>query len=361
MAPLAPHARTAGRHALLTVRRTLRLVVAFALTALMAAVVGVGQAQAAGVTATVVDLGPGLDLGGRINGFPRAVEAYTIVTDAGEAYCVDIATSVAVGDELRGVPGSTARPDISEQDLARIRAVAARYPPQGGAPLPAEGQERRAAVQAAIWNLSDGFELSIDGTDFATPLAVELAYQEVLAFAAGASLDDPVASVTLEGVPDTVVAGEPTGPVTVRTTAPSAVVTVTGGLPVDADGTPMDGPVADGTRFWVLADDAAPGTGTAASVGTLQLTVAAEVTAPAGMLLAADFVQSLVIADGAPVSLSETYSVSVTAPAPPQEQDPGIGDPDARIQRARALNDPGPCGDPSRGCRHRPAPHTEPR
>ncbi|MEV5570405.1 thioester domain-containing protein [Spirillospora sp. NPDC052269] len=192
-------------------------------------------------------------------------------------------------------------------------------------------EEKATAVQAAIWFFSDRYVLADTDPMFSvTSAIVARVLQE------GPLPEPPPPSLTISG-PDSVHAGVVSGPFRVETTAPRAVVTITGGeMFADAAGTrpiPSGTELAAGEAFYVRSPE--PG----------QLRLSASATAAHQVGNAAVYVrdaagqpdfpeqgQKIILAQDDPVDLTADKDVEVTE-APPVPPVPPVHRPSISVEK----------------------------
>ncbi|MGE0880390.1 MAG: Cys-Gln thioester bond-forming surface protein [Acidimicrobiia bacterium] len=238
------------------------------------------------------------------------------------AYCIDLTRPIKGGVNLTEKDWSAAvEGSLTTSDLDKIgRILANNYPnptPAGFA-LSGSASEQAAAVQAAIWHFSDNFTL----TPSAGQATLKANYDKILSFVDGAAPDyaafggNPV-SPTLDVTPNNIVATENqvAGPFTVNTSGPTAALSVSDGVLVNADGSAWSGninAVAKGTKFWVKKTGAGTVTVRAtlnATIGTGRVFIAYN---DQGQITA----QKVILASPTPVALND----SVTATLQPGSQ-----------------------------------------
>lgn len=258
--------------------RARRTAVVLAALALVVGAVSLGAGPvAAASTGDLVGTGRGTDITGTIDGGSSqafwAGELRVRIDDGVEvvAWCIDLGTSIDVesGDDLREVDWATS----GIADLDRVSYVLNAVTADADE-LPGTVDQRAAAIQAAIWHLTDRFDL--DRT--ANAAEVVAGYDAVLSAVPAEGLPvEPAPSLAVTPATITVVAGGVAGPFTVSTTAAEVRLDVAAGVDVvDWDTGEALSLVVDGTRFGVRA----------VTAGDVTLTASATATVHAGRVFA---------------------------------------------------------------------------
>lgn len=248
---------------------------------------------------------------GDLGAFPAGLMGMTIDGASGATgYCIDIGTEIMPGESgLAEVDWDTS----GVPNLDVVGRVLANYHPNGSGPAGYEitgtDAQRAAATQAAIWHVTDGFDLTVGDND---PV-IEANYAAILAaIDAGALPASGQPDVSLAITPPastTGEAGQPVGPYVVATTASAVTLTPSAGLTVtDADGVPLAGPVTDGTEFFLVRD--------AEGAGSVSAT--ADATVHAGRVFVKAGSQRLILATSVDTTVDVEVSASWTPP-PPEE------------------------------------------
>ncbi|WP_195210406.1 thioester domain-containing protein [Actinomarinicola tropica] len=232
-----------------------RSYVVLAAIALAAAVLSIGTPAAeAASSGDLVGTGRGAQIEGTVDGGPvlgywagemrLRIDGGTEVT----AWCIDLHTSIDVvsGSDLEEVDWVTS----GIRDLDRVSFVLHTYDADD-ATLPGSPDERAAGIQAAIWHLTDGFELA----SASSVPAVVAVYEQVLGSIPLEGLPvEPPPSLALTPSSATVLRGEVAGPFTVATTAGGVAVDAGGADLLDWDtGAPL-GAVVDGSRLGIRSE-----------------------------------------------------------------------------------------------------------
>lgn len=311
------------RHRARSRRRAFGL--AGALIAVVAAAAVLAAPAEAASEATFDDLvdGSHATVNGNLGSFTAGLMGMTIDGASGAAgYCIDIGTTIEPGEsglgevdwDTSGVP-----------DLDTVGRILAAYHPNGSGPAGYEitgtDAQRAAATQAAIWHVTDGFELTVGDND---PV-IEANYAAILAAVDADALPSsgqPDVSLSIAS-PDVTSgeAGTPVGPFVVSTTASSVTLTPGAGVSVtDGEGVPLAGPIVDGTEFFLLSDVDA----------TATVTASAEATVHAGRAFVKDGSQRLILATSVATTVDAEASATWTAPpttAPPTTAPPTTAPP----------------------------------
>lgn len=311
------------RHRARSRRRAFGL--AGALIAVAAAAAVLAAPAEAASEATFDDLvdGSHATVNGNLGSFTAGLMGMTIDGASGAAgYCIDIGTTIEPGEsglgevdwETSGVP-----------DLDTVGRILAAYHPNGSGPAGYEitgtDAQRAAATQAAIWHVTDGFELTVGDND---PV-IEANYAAILAAVDADALPSsgqPDVSLSIAS-PDVTSgeAGTPVGPFVVSTTASAVTLTPGAGVSVtDGEGVPLAGPIVDGTEFFLLSDVDA----------TATVTASAEATVHAGRAFVKDGSQRLILATSVATTVDAEASATWTAPpttAPPTTAPPTTAPP----------------------------------
>ena len=288
-------------------RRALGL--AGALVAVVAAAAVLAAPAGAASEATFDDLVDGsyATVNGNLGSFTAGLMGMTIDGASGAAgYCIDIGTSIDPGEsglgevdwDTSGVP-----------NLDTVGRILAAYHPNGSGPAGFEitgtDAQRAAATQAAIWHVTDGFDLTVGDND---PV-IEANYAAILAAVDADALPssgqpDVSLSITSPEVTSGD-AGTPVGPFVVSTTASSVTLTPAAGVTVtDGEGVPLAGPIVDGTEFFLLSD----------ADTTATVTASAEATVHAGRVFVKDGSQRLILATSVATTVDAEASASWTTP-----------------------------------------------
>jgi LPXTG-motif cell wall-anchored protein len=162
-----------------------------------------------------------------------------------------------------------------------------------------------AATQGGIWHFSDG--LDVAGSDRPGYATVKAVYDYLVGNAGSEKEPGPTLSIT----PATATAhvGEKLGPYTVKSSAP-ATLKATGGTIVDAAGTPVTGPVANGGQFYVTGN----------TVGKVTVDATAEGAVPTGRVFTfgaePDKFQKIILAGKAKTTVTAQATGSFVAKPP---------------------------------------------
>lgn len=306
------------RQARITVgRRTRRGAVVMAVLALLAGflAVGAGPADAAS-TGVLVGVGHHTTVAGRL-GDGAWTDFYAgellLAIDGGDveiAYCIDLQTEITIGeDDLVETPWATS--GIARLD--EVSYILHTYTASSDA-LVGTLDQRAAAIQAAIWTLTDGFELRPG----ANPPEIVTSYATIMASIPAEGLPvEPAPSLEITPATAHATVGEVAGPFTVHTTATGDVaLTVTGGEVVEwTSGLPITTAV-DGTRFGVRAASAGGATVTATATATVHAGRVVAKLDPQGQPL----VQRLILASTSEATTSAEVSATFEAPTTTTEQ-----------------------------------------
>jgi hypothetical protein len=292
-------------------RRTAALVAAAA--AALGLVVGTAS-PALAATAEVVGQSPGESgsVRGSVDGGPTrkyggGLFDITIDGEPGQAYCIDISTAIGGGATYDEADWDTS----GVEDLETVEAILRHYHPNGTGPtgfeLQGSNAERAMGTQAAIWHVTDGFELATDDPHNSANVVAN--YETILA-AVEDGLDgfgEP--EVTLAITPPSETTGEAgslVGPYVIETTAGSVTVTPADGVGLyDSAGEPFTGEIVDGTELWLSADAAGGG----------EITATADAEVFAGRVFVARHSQTLILAENVDLDAEATAKVEFTPPA----------------------------------------------
>jgi LPXTG-motif cell wall-anchored protein len=200
----------------------------------------------------------------------HAYDAYlitlTIGEKAAEAYCIDLKHPL----KEDGTYQETAWKSSTVRNLGMVQWVLVHSVPNVTAddvlknakvprPTGVSDEELQvlvyAATQGAVWHFSDGFTVGANPGEGARPRydLVKSVYDYLATNARSES--EPVATLGISPGSATGEVGTKLGPYTVTSSSP-ATVTATGGKIVDANGAQLNGPVADGGKFWLTSDAA---------------------------------------------------------------------------------------------------------
>ena len=251
---------------------------------------------------------------GTIGGETKSLDAglFDVIIDGeadSTAYCIDINTPIESGAMLDEIEWETS----GVTNLAVVEAILANYLPNGVGPdgyeITGTDAQKAVATQAAIWHVTDGFDLT---TGAPNSNVVVANYQAILAAVAADAIDgfgEPAVTLTIDSPTSTEgVAGELVGPYTINTSADSVTLTPSDGITLhNEDGSPFTGAVVDGSRVWLSSD--AEGSGT--------ISATAEATVGAGRVFYTQGVQRLVLASTITTDASTEASVTFKA-GPPQ-------------------------------------------
>jgi hypothetical protein len=287
---------------------------AIAVLALLVSVAIVTAPSAtAASNADYVGLGDHATITGRVGG-SGSWQGYLagemlLAIDGGETmvgYCIDLHTSISeqTGNDLAEVAWT----ESGIANLNQVSYVLNTYEP-GSALLPGTADEKAAAIQAAIWHLTDGFDLRTSGN----PAAVIAGYDTILASIPVDGLPvEPAPSLAITPATLTAYAGEVAGPFTVDTTGSALPMVIPAGVGVVDWITrqPMT-TVSDGDVFGIVGEQ----------VGSVEVSVTATATIHAGRVFARlddqgnPVVQRLILAQRS--EASTTASVSAEFGEPP--------------------------------------------
>lgn len=297
--------------------RTRRAAVVMAVLALLAGflALGAGPADAAS-TGDLVGVGHHTTVVGRLGDGPWTdfyAGELLLAIDGGDveiAYCIDLQTEITIGeDDLVETPWATS--GIARLD--EVSYILHTYTASSDA-LVGTLDQRAAAIQAAIWTLTDGFELRPG----ANPPEIVTSYATIMASIPAEGLPvEPAPSLEITPATAHATVGEVAGPFTVHTTATGDVpLTVTGGEVVEwTSGLPITTAV-DGTQFGVRA----------ASEGGATVTASVTATVHAGRVFAKldpqgqPLVQRLILASTSEATTSAEVSATFEAPTTTTEQ-----------------------------------------
>lgn len=260
-----------------TSQRTSRL-----LTAVLSLVLLVGlvtPALADPATAEFTGAGKGMQVTGDLGGDSLTLGAHEMrmVID-GEAtfgFCIDINTMISPGTELTEESWS----DSGIANLDKVAWILGAYE--------STTDENAAATQAAIWHLTDGFDLT-------GPAAVKDRYDAILASVG--SIEEP--SLGLEVTP-----AEQSG--SVGETLSFDVATTATDWAVDADDPVTVTERTDGSGFDVTTSEVVEN-------ATVTVTTSTDVQVPAGRVFARPHTQRLILAETTTTSLDATEQVTVS-------------------------------------------------
>ena len=308
-----PHSRA--------VRRTCASVAG--ILAVLAIVVGLASPALAASEATFTGLVPGAsatvvgEAGAGVQRPTAGLMAMTIDGVPGSGYCIDLHTGITVGTSgIAEVDWDTS----GVTNLGQVEQILGSYHPAGSGPagyaITGTVAQRAAATQAAIWHVTDGFEMAPGEND---PVIAANYDAIVRAVTDGVlpGFGEPSVSLAIVAPADTEAPlGEPVGPFVLNTTAASVTLTPSAGTTVtDATGAPLAGPYADGTEFWLLSDD----------VGQATVTASAEASVRAGRVFAKKGSQRLILATTVTTAVDAEAGASwVTPPTtePPTTEPP---------------------------------------
>jgi hypothetical protein len=220
-------------------RRTLAAAI---VTSLIAAVLFFSAAPASAASeADFVGTGQGMNIQGRIGGSGSWQSNWAgemkIKLDGGSTvvgYCIDYLTSISTssGTGLPEVDWATS----GIPNLDKVSFILNTYSASSGA-LVGSADEKAAAVQAAIWHLTDGYDLRMSGGSANTG-NLRSNYTTILeSIPEGGLPIEPPPSLEVTPSSSLAPAGTPAGPFTVSTTATSVAVTAPAGTTVVKAGT----------------------------------------------------------------------------------------------------------------------------
>jgi hypothetical protein len=298
--------------------RTTRTRGAATLLALLALVLGslffaAGPADAA-TKADYVGLGDWAYVNGRVGSgsWTRYSAGEMMISiDGGDVvvgYCIDLFTgiSTSTGKDLPEVPWATS----GIANLDQVNFVLNTYEP-GSALLVGTDGEKAAGIQAAIWHLTDDFDLRT-GPGSGNSAAVLANYAAILAsIPAGGLPVEPAPSLEITPPAASADTGVLAGPFTVATTGSNLPLVVPAGVEVVdwATGDPMT-TVSDGDVFGVRSD----------TVGTVEVSASADATIHAGRVFArmspagVPEVQRLILGQTTTASTSDSVEVTFVEP-----------------------------------------------
>jgi LPXTG-motif cell wall-anchored protein len=224
------------------------------------------------------------------------------------AYCIDLFTGISTtsGHDLPEVPWATS----GIANLDQVSFVLNTYEP-GSALLVGSDDEKAAGIQAAIWHLTDGFDLRT-GTGSGNSADVVANYQAILAsIPPGGLPPEPVPSLEITPATASADTGQLAGPFTVATTGTDLALVVPSGVEVVdwVTGLPIT-TVSDGDVFGVRSD----------SVGSVEVAASATATIHAGRVFArmsptgVPEVQRLILGQTTTASTSDSVVVTFTEP-----------------------------------------------
>jgi TQXA domain-containing protein len=251
---------------------------------------------------------------GTIGGETKSLDAglFDVIIDGevdSTAYCIDINTPIESGAMLDEIEWETS----GVTNLAIVEAILANYHPNGVGPdgyeISGTDAQKAVATQAAIWHVTDGFDLTTGAPNSDVVVAN---YQAILAAVAADAIDgfgEPTVTLTIDSPASTEgVAGELVGPYTINTSADSVTLTPSDGITLhNEDGSPFTDAVVDGSRVWLSSG--AEGSGT--------ISATAEATVGAGRVFYTQGVQRLVLASTITTDASTKASVTFHAGPPP--------------------------------------------
>lgn len=293
------------------------VLVALALVA--ASVFAAVHPAAAASQADYVGMGDHATISGRV-GSSGPWSSYTagemlIRIDGGTtvvAYCIDIFTSISeqTGHDLPEVPWATS----GIANLDQVSYVLHTYVPgsAGHAGLAGTDAQKAAAIQAAIWHLTDGFELRTTSGPGANHANVVANYQAILASIPAEGLPvEPVPSLQLTPPTASAEVGQLAGPFSVQTTGSDLPLVAPAGVEVvDWDtGLPLT-TVDDGDQFGVRSS----------TEGVVEVSASTSATIHAGRVFAKmgkdgkPVVQRLILGQTTTASTSDSVQVTFTQP-----------------------------------------------
>jgi hypothetical protein len=224
------------------------------------------------------------------------------------AYCIQFGQGVSTRKPL--VEHEWDDSVVNNRD--KVERILVNYHPMGNGPAGYElkGAEniKAAATQAAIWHVTDGFELDTgDGENDADLVANYEAILGALAANALSGLDEGDVSLSIEAPGGTEgPQGELVGPFVVSTSAAEVQLSASDGLTLhNEDGTPFEGPGVDGSEIWLRSDGTTEGTLSATATG--QQTGA--------RVFVGENLQDMVFAVVTPVTAPAEVTVRFTSPA----------------------------------------------
>lgn len=292
-----------------TTRWVRRCLAPFSALALVLALVIVTAGPAAAASeADFVGMGDHTTVYGRVgdSGPWRSYMAgeMLLAIDGGETvvgYCIDIQTSIsaATGTGLPEVPWGLS----GIANLDQVSYVLNTYVP-GSSLLSGTADEKAASIQAAIWHLTDDFNLRTNDSNAAAVIAN---YNAILAAIPAEGLPvEPAPSLAITPAALTAYVGSAAGPFTVDTTGTELPLTIPAGVQVVdwASRLPITS-VSDGDVFGIVGT----------TVGSVEVPATATATIHAGRVFAHldpsgdPVVQRLILAQ----TSEATTSASVTA------------------------------------------------
>ena len=241
--------------------------------------------------------------------------------DPSLAYCIDVNRNLVNGEYTESTWANSGRNAVA---LAKIQWLLTNSFPQVSAATLLQkagveglsGEEANkvayAGTQAAIWSFSDPDHFALRGAgEGRDPSPIEQVYNYLRANAGTGT--EPAPSLSIEPATKTGPLGQKLGPYTVRGAA--AVLTVTGGSAVDANGTAVTQVAKDGTFYL-----------TATAVGTVSVTATGNAQVKAGRVFTRTNAQSVILATPATARLTANAAGSFTvAPSLPVTGAPVLG------------------------------------
>ncbi|MGE3618892.1 MAG: thioester domain-containing protein [Acidimicrobiia bacterium] len=231
--------------------------------------------------------------------------AVIVVSDADDneidTFCVDIDTPISIDDGVVEVTGPASDPGLTDQQWSQVRSVLA----NAHSVMTGNDVQRTAAIQAALWNVSSGFELETDPAAVPANDPVVIAnYQAILAALPGWSspginptlqLTGPTTATEATTVGPFIAQGLDGGvPLNVQVTGPAT--------PVDADGDLITETLV-GTPFFLQIE----------GPGDLTITIDGPVLVPAGTIYDAPGVQTIAVATTGLVLAHANLELTATA------------------------------------------------
>lgn len=296
--------------------RARRLASVFALLAVMVgALLMAARPAMAASEADYVGLGDWSYIYGRVGdagSWNRYVAGEMMISiDGGSVvvgYCIDLFTgiSTSTGHDLPEVPWAGS----GIANLDQVSFVLNTYEP-GSSLLVGSDDEKAAGIQAAIWHLTDGFNLQT-GSGSGNSADVIANYEAVLAsIPPGGLPPEPAPSLEITPPTATAEADHLAGPFTVATTGSDLPLVVPAGVEVVdwVTGLPMVA-VSDGDVFGVRSG----------SVGVVEVSASADATIHAGRVFArmspagVPEVQRLILGQSTTASTSDSVEVTFTQP-----------------------------------------------
>ena len=239
--------------------------------------------------------------------------AHSVTTAAGEmlatidgapsqGYCIDLSHGIAKGAALPETDWS--QMPVPPGRIDSIAWLLNHYYPQTDPAYPLQGSagQKAAAVQAAIWHFSDGFEL---GPNNDAMIAAN--YAAILdAVPLRPELGEPITSLKLQ-TPDVKHLSGDLVPITVRTTGAGKIVAVavTDGERLNAAGAPATGLVGDGDIVYVRRSE----------VGTATVAVSARAEVQKGRIFRVTGTQAQILARSVTVDAKASLSLDYRASA----------------------------------------------